>query len=406
MPNHPDNHRLARLVFLDTHGTVIGESPELHLDVPWLQETGALCTYAADHWGLDIAVLRLIDADDSGAPALKVRYVAQLLSKPDALPELSPIDWQDEPDFHRPAYARAGGPADDIAWASSVINEAGYGDVISRYQPRSWNLSTIWRFDAAAKTFWLKHVPDFFAHESSMIQLLPAGFGPSLVTASGNRMLFEDVPGEDTYDANIDQVLHMVTRLVDLQASWIDRTDDLLSVGVPDFRREPLLDGILDALEKNLEDVPEEHRDTLVSFVGDLPDRLDALDDCGMSPTLVHGDFHPGNWRGTALNLIMLDWGDSVLGHPLFDVPPLLRARPEDERQIIADHWCAQWRRYLPEANVERALELTMPIACARMGAIYQMFLENIEVAERVYHVADPVDMFVKTAEILENGAP
>jgi hypothetical protein len=47
---------------------------------------------------------------------------------------------------------------------------------------------------------------------------------------------------------------------------------------------------------------------------------LAALIECGVPDTLVHGDFHPGNVAGRRPDsYVILDWGDSFVGHPLID---------------------------------------------------------------------------------------
>jgi hypothetical protein len=64
----------------------------------------------------------------------------------------------------------------------------------------------------------------------------------------------------------------------------------------------------------------------------------------------VHGDHHPGNVRGRTL----LDWGDSVVGHPAYDAWGMvgdLEARPAAP---ILDAWCALWRAARPAATRAR----------------------------------------------------
>ena len=55
-----------------------------------------------------------------------------------------------------------------------------------------------------------------------------------------------------------------------------------------------------------------------------LPDRVAAVAACGVPDTLVHGDFHPGNVAGRPDDYVILDWGDSFVGHPLLDELPFV----------------------------------------------------------------------------------
>jgi thiamine kinase-like enzyme len=123
---------------------------------------------------------------------------------------------------------------------------------------------------------------------------------------------------------------------------------------------------------------------SLDRLVDELPDRFAALDGCGTEPGLIHGDFHPGNWRGGVGTLVLLDWGDSGVGHPLLDMPAFLGRMPAESASRVRDHWVA-----LLPGDAKRASELIAPIAALRQALIYRSFLDGIEPAEHRYHQAD-----------------
>ena len=128
---------------------------------------------------------------------------------------------------------------------------------------------------------------------------------------------------------------------------------------------------------------------------------LPTIASCGLPDTLVHGDFHPGNFRGTAGRLVLLDWGDSGIGHPLLDQPAFLTRVAAGHVQAVRAHWEQQWRAALPGCDPARCSELLAPVAAARQAVIYQKFLDNIEPSERVYHRNDPADWLRRTAALL-----
>jgi Ser/Thr protein kinase RdoA (MazF antagonist) len=133
-------------------------------------------------------------------------------------------------------------------------------------------------------------------------------------------------------------------------------------------------------------------RAALDRLTAELPRRLDAVAECGLPTTLVHGDLHPGNWRRHGDQLTLLDWGDVGVGTPVLDVRafverldgPALRAR-------VRDRWADAWRRRVPGSDPARAVALVAPVAQLAAAAAYQRFLDSIEVTERVYHADDPV---------------
>jgi aminoglycoside phosphotransferase (APT) family kinase protein len=157
---------------------------------------------------------------------------------------------------------------------------------------------------------------------------------------------------------------------------------------------------IADTVARTADELTAEDRRTLAAFVARLDDRLAALEGCGLPDTLVHGDFHPGNVRGGAQRLVLLDWGDCGVGHPLLDVPAFLDHVPPEARGTVRAHWDDAWRSALPDADPERASRLLAPVAAARQAVIYWRFLDGIEPSEWRYHRADPADWLRRTAAL------
>ena len=106
--------------------------------------------------------------------------------------------------------------------------------------------------------------------------------------------------------------------------------------------------------------------------------------------TLVHGDFHPGNLRGDDAHLVLLDWGDCGVGHPLFDVPAMVSKLDSDRSVPLMTAWTRHWRERCPGSDPSRAVTLIEPIAALRQAVIYRGFLDRIEPSERCYHASDP----------------
>ena len=86
-----------------------------------------------------------------------------------------------------------------------------------------------------AKGF-LKVVPAFFAHEGAMLARLAGRPVPRLIAHEGNRLLLDEIPGTDLYGAPLPFLRRMVPLLVSLQQAEVGRVDDLLALGLPDWR--------------------------------------------------------------------------------------------------------------------------------------------------------------------------
>jgi hypothetical protein len=318
--------------------------------------------------------------------------------------EASPVEpWDDALDEQplRLPYARPGGPAADLAWAYRMLGDRGLRPSGPPVQVRSWNLSSLWRIPVEGQVAWLKTVPPFFAHEGRLLERLAGGPVPRLLGQEGGRVLLAEIPGEDLYEAGPAQLLDMVALLAGLQRSWQGRAEELLALGLPDWRAPALEAAIAAVVERTADELPAADRVILARFLSGLPRRFADIAACGLDDTLVHGDFHPGNCRGEGSAITLLDWGDSGVGHPLLDQPAFLTRIPPDTVAPTRRHWHDRWRAAVPGSDPDRAATLLAPIAAARQAVIYQGFLDRIEPAERVYHRTDPAEWLGRTAAIL-----
>ena len=307
-------------------------------------------------------------------------------------------------DHHlRQPYARPGGPKADLAWAKTVLREGGITVTEPPVQVRSWNLSSLWRIPAGGQTAWLKVVPPFFAHEGRLLAALARERVPRILGRDSCRVLLAEVEGEDLYEADEHQLVAMVTLLVGVQRSWIGRAEELIGLGLPDWRAPALSTAIRDVFNRTKHDLSMDDHEVLERFLGDLPRRFGAIDTCGLHDTLVHGDFHPGNLRGSGDALTLLDWGDACIGHPLLDQPAFFDRVPTQLVGAVRNHWIRQWREIIPGSDPARASALLAPVAAARQAVIYQRFIDGIEPTEQIYHRFDPAEWLHRTALLVRH---
>jgi hypothetical protein len=384
--------RRVRLVLVRGDERPLGVTPRLDVPIPWWQEAWPVVDAARERFGLDVTILRLLECGDGEVHGGDVTYLAEVGAGVDVTalplePWTGPTPLPDDP--LRMPWARPGGPAIDLAWATSVLTASGLPLAGAPRQIRTWNLSSLWTLPLDDGTAaWLKAVPPFFAREGAVLEHLAGRSVPSLLGHDGYRALMPELPGEDQYDAARPILDRMIDALVDIQADETTRVDELLGLGLPDWRGPALTVAIQGLVARRAGELSAADRAALEAFADGLPARFVAIDACDLPDTLVHGDFHPGNVRAEGERVTLLDWGDCGVGQPLLDEPAFLHGRP-----ALADglrtHWHARWRERVPGSDPDRASRLLEPVAAARQALIYQRVLDGIEATEQPYHRPD-----------------
>jgi hypothetical protein len=389
--------RTARLVLVTPDGSVVGSLPAVPVSTPWWPDVEPVVRAVRDRYGIDVIVLRLLEATSERAVGGDVTYLAEVARPVPAEPWHGPLD--DQPLRH--AFAKPGGPTADLAWAESVLARRGLRPTERPVQVKTWNLSSVWRIPVNGQTIWLKVVPPFFAHEGPVLNRLAGQHVPTLIGHEGGRCLFADIAGQDLPHAELPLLLEMVTLLVDLQGQWVGRVDELLALGLPDWRAAALTAAICEVIQTTADELSVADRATLDGFARTLPDRFAEVAACGPGDALVHGDFWPGNVRGDEHELTLLDWGDCGVGHPLLDQSAFLDRIPRGAVRAVRRHWVERWRAAAPGSDPARAMILLAPVAAARQAVVYRHFLECIEPAEQPYHRSDPAARLRRTATLV-----
>lgn len=399
------------LVLCSRRGDVLGAVPNLRVASPWWPDVEPVVAVARERLGVDVTVLRLLEADGHGPGGGTGVYLAEVAGSGSGFPAVRPLAdgdrlrllaGQDDP--LRMPWARPGGVAADLAWAGERLAEAGAPRTASAVQVKSWNLSSVVRLPTATGGFWCKHVPPFLAHEGALLARLATtepGLAPDVVARRRDpdgtgAVLMAGVHGVDQWEAPEPVLGAMIRRWAAAQARWARRLDELVGLGLPDWRSGPLLAAVRRLTARG--DVRSRLTDAELAALDDLvralPAQLDALESCGLPATLVHGDLHPGNWIGDGRRLTLVDWGDSGIGHPMLDALAFLsRGRRASGggavRERLRRLLVREWTRWCPRADPLRAMELVEPVAALRAALIYRAFLDGIEESERPYHQDD-----------------
>ncbi len=412
----PSGGRLVTLVLCSARHGVLGALEPFTVDTPVWQEVGDVVAGARARFGLDMTVLRLLRGRSGRVPfGGEVVYLAEVgAATPARLPVLRAVGSMGlagdllAPAPGRAAYAAIGGPAAEVAWAHERLEAAGRPTTGRAEQIRTWNLSSLWRIPTADGPVWLKSVPSFLAHEGPlMIWLARSGAAPGpaavplVLAAEPGRTLLDHVGGDDQCHATGPVTAGFLPPLIGLQAAARTRLDELATLGVPDHRHLDLAAaaGRL-AAQVDAELTPAD-RQAVDQLLAGLPRRLAALDACGLPPTLVHGDFHPGNVRaGSGRAPVVLDWGDSSIGTPARDLAHLLAHLEPGDRAPALSRAARCWREAVPGCDPARAAALAGPVAALAAALAWQGFLDRIEPDERAYHEGDPAVGLARAAHV------
>lgn len=380
--------RVTVLVTFGTERLTVGfevATPRWHDVAPVARELEA-------RLGVPAPVLRLLSVvggeDGQGGHAT---YHAEALRRPSKVaPTASAAECP--PDGQRADWATAEGLRSALGWAEEALRASGRAPVGPVEQVKTWNLSGLFRFPTASGPAWLKTTPHFGACEAQVIGLfgsVDATLVPTVLASdtAARRVLLDHVPGKDCWGAPEDSMLTAVERLVAAQAALAGHRADTLTDRTP----RVLTDRVRELLageagrELSVEELEQAHR-----MVEQLPRTVEELEACGLPETVVHGDFHPGNWRSDGRSTVVVDFSDSYLGHPAFDG---LRPRAflsEARWARVRELWTRAWAAQVPGSDPGRALEVAEPLVHLAYAVRYQEFLDGIEASERIYHEGDP----------------
>jgi Ser/Thr protein kinase RdoA (MazF antagonist) len=334
--------------------------------------------------GVRTVVLRLVHADEAEMRrGGRTVYHVQAMGEPRAgVLDETPYDGWDRivaPHPLRATWAEVDGPERMVAWARSILGP------FEPVQVKTWNLSALMRCPGA----WVKATSQFASVDADIIEhvrrydgtLAPAVLGKSV---ENRWSLLAHAPGTDCWEPDRTTVENVVARWVAVQAQLASEVDDLLAPRL-------LPEALAEEVERLLSVVPpaENHADVERLLIG-LPSIVGELETSGLPITLVHGDFHPGNWRSDGRNRAIVDWADTFVGHPATDIHRLMDRLPAAGRAQARDVWTTAWKQHVPTAEPQRALAPTAVLVHLVYAVMYQRFLDNIEPSERIYHEGDP----------------
>jgi hypothetical protein len=378
-------------------GRYVGAAAPFEVPTSWWPDVEPVVAHLDAVLGGPTAVLRLLHvADPDRGRGGKVTYHVEALEPPaDGVLDPTPMaDWAAviAPQPRRADWAEPGGPWALIEWAVGALG----GPLTGRpTQVKSWNLSCVYRLPTDGGPVWAKATGAFMVGDARAIDIVAQHdrlLVPAVLAADGQRSLLRDAPGVDCFETDPATIRAVVGRWVAVQAA---AADDPALDGLPSRRPAELTPWLAEVVERRRPGDPAAQR-----LVDALPGQVDALDAAGLPTTLVHGDFHPGNWRSDDADgpdgpddaaQMILDWGDCYVGHPAADIQRLAEWLPPTQREIAVRAWADAWQAHRPGCDPRRALAPMRVLGQVTSAIVYQRFLDNIEPDERIYHEDDPL---------------
>jgi hypothetical protein len=382
-------------VLVSDGGRWLGEVEPFRVESPWWPDVEPVNLHLAATLGAQTFVLRLLAATGTPPRDGAVVYHAEVAHA------WRPVDAglaaaAGEPQPLRRAWARQGGPAEDLAWMADALANAGRPVVGPAVQVKTWNLSCVFRLPTGRGPVWLKTTGPEQTREELPIAAV-ARHDPALVPEvvaadpAHGRVLCTQLAGRHLPDAGKDAVLAVTERWVAAQAALAAEVADLIAAGMPHWPLSGLADHtrrLLAAPPTAALSAPE--RRSAERLVDRVPAIATELEAAGLPETLVHGDFTPVNWHGDDDSVAIMDWSDSYVGHPAHDIVALLGWLPVEWHDDVIAQWCRAWQRHRPGSRPEAAVDHARPLVHLHMANVYARFLAAIEPAERCYHEDDP----------------
>ncbi|HEV3478894.1 MAG TPA: phosphotransferase [Gaiellaceae bacterium] len=213
------------------------------------------------------------------------------------------------------------------AWIEAQVAVAGE---IEQPHVRPW--STVLRVPTADGDLWFKAVTALHRFEPALTallgRLLPDRV-PELVALDEKRawMLMRDGGTRlRELPATVEHWEAALPRYAELQIAAAPQANELLDLGVPDFR----LDKLPRLVEEMLAEQPlglsvEEHQ-AMLDRVPELAAMARELAAYGVAETVQHDDLHDGQVFVRDGRYVVFDWGDACVSHPFHTLTVTLRA--------------------------------------------------------------------------------
>jgi hypothetical protein len=295
----------------------------------------------------------------------------------------------------RPAWVKRGWWSEVFFWVDSILEPIG----VSRTgfaQVKTWQISSLSKFETSLGTLFFKAVPPYMIREVAVTAWLAQHFpicSPEILAVNLERgwLLLREFPGAElSKDTPLELVANALTNYAKLQIASIPHTTELMALGCMDRSLEVLAGHIHELLNDEQmwvraeqDGFTGEQITRLRSFESEFLRRCETLAALGIPNTLEHGDIWQNNVFIADTRSIFYDWSDAAIAFSLQSVN-LAGLEPETwgegAKDVLIDAYLEPWTDFAPLPELRTAFLLLQPLAELHTAISYHRFiLPNVE---------------------------
>jgi hypothetical protein len=244
---------------------------------------------------------------------------------------------------------------------------------------------------AESKRFFFKTSLDLplFVNEAvvtkALAEMFP-GYVPDVVAlnSQNNWMIMEDFGPVVSHEASLADRLEILRQFARIQRESVDKTEQLIALGLCDRRLEWMLNEIEPFLNKPkiADSVTAEEAEKLRALAQPLVALCRKLYEYGVPDTIIHGDLHGSNVARNEKEpgkLLFFDWTDAAVSHPFFDMLLIYICKDPAEQEAMRDLYLAQWLDYEPMERLLELWQVAKVVAAVYHGLSYIYIGEGLE---------------------------
>jgi len=270
-----------------------------------------------------------------------------------------------------------------IAWAEEYLANNGYFLQSAMEPVRIMPWSSINRILTSVGYVYLKQMSLPFSVEAKLVTYLAKQFSallPEVIAINEvlNCFLMRDAGVSLRDILKTEYKMQLACKALDIyvviQQGAVKHIDDLLALGVPDWRlaKLPYLYQALLSKREFLEidGLKQSEIDKLQNLHSKFVDLCELLSCYNIPETIEHSDFHDNNILVNAGYLTINDWGDAIISHPFFSLISFLKSvarnhhitEKNNNYYELQDTYLNSWLKFESKNKILPAFELAKRI--------------------------------------------